>query len=460
MATLLGLSIGFVRAVHTWDFPTALLLGLGAIALATWLAPGPRRPRTSTMALHAVALGAGLVLPFLPFTSHLVVPTQGIERSPLTTPIQQTFDHWGVFLIVTVLFLVLRYREERFRGNALASVAGDWFGLGALFVLGCALYVAFDRQGAATVALLTFLLVLLGNLAVLDLRARAPELGRVVATVLLFAAFAIVAGTDLVRVSDDIVRMNTVFKFSLQAWQLASLGGAFAAWYLLSALWSRDWRQHHLSSGPRRTAIAVSGILAIAGGAALLYPLLAIPERQDARFVDTAPTLNGLVFLENGDPTFLEQRGNPGPEDDYPLHLNEDLPLIQWLRANVRGTPTIVEEVGPLYHWTGRFSEYTGLPAVIGWDWHQVQQRGEFSLPVEARRKEVAEFYQSSNPIDAARFLRRYDVSYVMVSAWERALGDSAAIRMFESLPGLEPVFRSNDNVIYRVRSDGLDVGN
>jgi YYY domain-containing protein len=459
VAALLGVSIGFVRTVHTWDFPTALLLGLGAIALATWMAPGARRRRASIMALHIAALGAGVALPFLPFTSRMVVPTDGIGRSPLTTPIQQTFDHWGVFLIITVLFLVIRYREERFSGNALASVAGDSFGLCALFVLGSALYVAFDRQGAATVALLTFLVVLLGNLAILDLRARPRIVGRLVATAMLFVAFAIIAGTDLVRVNDDIERMNTVFKFSLQAWQLAALGCAFGSWYVLRALWSGDWRQLHLSRGQRRTSIAVSGILAAVAGAALLYPLLAVPERQDARFVDTAPTLNGLVFLENADPTFLEERGNPGPEDDYELHLNEDLPLIQWLRANVQGTPTIVEEVGPLYHWTGRFSEYTGLPAVIGWDWHQVQQRGEFASPVETRRKEVAAFYQSSNPIDAARFLRRYDVAYVMVSAWERALGDSAAIRMFESLPGLEPVFRSNENVIYRVRPDELIVG-
>ena len=51
--------------------------------------------------------------------------------------------------------------------------------------------------------------------------------------------------------------------------------------------------------------------------------------------------------------------------------------MIHWLEDNVQGTPTIMEGLSdnPLYHWSNRISIYTGLPDVIGWNWHQKQQR-------------------------------------------------------------------------------------
>ena len=54
-----------------------------------------------------------------------------------------------------------------------------------------------------------------------------------------------------------------------------------------------------------------------------------------------------------------------------------DLQAIQWLRAALPGIPVIAEaNTWPiLYGWGNRYAVYTGLPAVIGWDWHQRQQR-------------------------------------------------------------------------------------
>ena len=57
------------------------------------------------------------------------------------------------------------------------------------------------------------------------------------------------------------------------------------------------------------------------------------------------------------------------------LRLPDDFTAINWMLDNIQGTPVIVEGLAPLYHWRSRVSIYTGLPTVLGWDWHQTQQR-------------------------------------------------------------------------------------
>ena len=77
-----------------------------------------------------------------------------------------------------------------------------------------------------------------------------------------------------------------------------------------------------------------------------------------------------------------------------PIDLSQDdYEGIEWLRHNVEGTPAIVEGRADLYRWGGRFSIYTGLPAVLGWDWHQKQQRGDCGFMVDQRAAEVDAFY-------------------------------------------------------------------
>jgi uncharacterized membrane protein len=262
---------------------------------------------------------------------------------------------------------------------------------------------------------------------------------------------------ELVTVRDDIVRMNTVFKYSLEAWHLFSLSGAYAAVYVTARMWSLADQMR--PPGPARalrvgTVTACSLLIALG----LIYPLSATSVRLAARFDDREPTLNGLAYLQ-ADPTFVEDLGPPGPTGEQSLHLREDEPLIQWLRRNVEGSPTIVEAVGPLYHWTGRYSINTGLPAVIGWDWHQIQQRGDFASPIGKRRTEVADFYATKDPASAERFLRRYDVAYVIVGPWERGFGTPAGIAKFETMPALHEVFRSGSNRIYEVDKQALGHG-
>jgi uncharacterized membrane protein len=208
----------------------------------------------------------------------------------------------------------------------------------------------------------------------------------------------------------------------------------------------RDWRVVSAASGTLVLVALVFG--------ASLFLISGTRARQHARFEQTGPTLDGFAFLPNA--VFVEPRSEQDPSDDVALRLEDDRPLIDWLRENVEGSPVIAEAVGPLYRWTGRISQYTGLPAVIGWDWHQIQQRTDYAGLVQRRRSETELFYTSPSTQLAVDYLRKYDVRYVVVGGEERVHGTPEGLAKFEQMPALREVFRNGEDRIYAVAQSQL----
>jgi YYY domain-containing protein len=460
LSVAMGLALGLERTMHTWDFPTAVLITAAAIVLGQCVAPGRRDLRWWRAVAHLAIAAVVLTVAFAPYTAHFEVSNSGLERTPETTKANQYFAHFGVFVCFALAFLTVRYREElgarggRAGSNVVLGLVAGRFEFGSVLVFTAGLAVFTWRWGLTVVALTILLEVFLVNLLWLELRRPRREPGRLLATAMFALAFAIAGGVDVVVVKNDIVRMNTVFKFSLQAWQLFALASAFAGWYVARAL----WRVEGLAIWPRARHASIAYATTLAGVALILAGSLYLAEgtgpRQRARFADLPPTLNGLAYLPFG--VFREDGGvrdNPGTV----IRLGDDLPLIIWLRDNVRGSPVITEAVGPLYHWTGRMSWNTGLPAVIGWDWHEVAYRMEYAPLVQQRRADTARFYTDADARAALQYLRKYDVSYIVVGTEELVLGTPEGLAKIARLPGLAEVFRNGQHVIYRVDKQAVD---
>ncbi|HET6822991.1 MAG TPA: hypothetical protein VFH34_10100, partial [Anaerolineales bacterium] len=141
-------------------------------------------------------------------------------------------------------------------------------------------------------------------------------------------------------------------------------------------------------------------------------------------------------------------------ENNQELVLRWDYEAIQWIRQNIKGSPVVMEGNTGLYRWGNRYSIYTGLPTVIGWDWHTKQQYS--LLPgtlIDYRIELVREFYSTPDQNRAMEIARHYDVLYVIVGGLERAVYDANGLNKFDDASDRWKLVYRNEHVkIYQVQ--------
>jgi uncharacterized membrane protein len=108
---------------------------------------------------------------------------------------------------------------------------------------------------------------------------------------------------------------------------------------------------------------------------------------------------------------------------------------------------------GTQYEWSARYAIYTGLPTVVGWQWHEEQQRVVMpSGTVADRGEEVWQFYGTTDLGKAKAFLEKYDVRYIVVGQLERAFFPDGMAKFEEQDKKLwQAIYRDGETVIYQV---------
>jgi uncharacterized membrane protein len=178
---------------------------------------------------------------------------------------------------------------------------------------------------------------------------------------------------------------------------------------------------------------------------AALYTVSATADKIQDRMAPGVPlTLDSISYMP------YAQYADFGVTMD----LVHDFKAIRWMQDHVQGSPVIVEANCPEYHWCTRFTIYTGLPGVVGWNWHQRQQRTLMPQLVEDRVSQVGEFYTSTEVQQVEAFLKRYDVRYIIVGQLERAEYRGAGLDKFPQYDGQlwDAVYREGETTIYQVR--------
>ena len=189
-------------------------------------------------------------------------------------------------------------------------------------------------------------------------------------------------------------------------------------------------------------------------GGALFLPFGIRARALDRMAPGVGRTLDGMAFMQRA-------VVYDGPTDDElrPISLSGDYHAIRWLQDNVSGSPVVLEAQGRReYLWASRVSIYTGLPTVVGWRWHQMQQRAMLpSTMVDWRIGDVNECYNTTSVLRASELLGRYDVRYVYVGEYERAYYGQAGLAKFDEMVDmgvLRVVYDAHGVRIYEV-ADG-----
>lgn len=457
LLVLAGLALGALWCSNSWDYPTYALVLLSALAIGQW-AERPRLDRRALVqyGLRCLLLLAASYLFFRPYHARFGLAYAEIglwegERASLGEYL--LIYALPLFILASYLLSLLLARGMR---NGVVRALKTWWGHGQRRWRAWDLYALLVRcptlaYSGAWVALALFGLAWLGLLfkgahilalaaplllvaaALVFYRRAGPELRLQLTWVAL--GLALTAGVEYVVIKGDVGRMNTVFKFYLQVWLLWGVVAGVALAHLSRA--SQGWK-------PRARRLW-RWALALLVCAAALYPVCGTWGKVRDRWDPTLPPgLDGMAYMTTAR---YDDQG-------VSMLLEHDRQAILWMQDHIAGSPVIAEANTPLYHWGGRISVYTGLPSIVGWDWHQKQQRAAYSGEVvDWRLQDVRDLYNTTDISLARQILARYQVGYIYVGELEAAYYQPEGLRKFEAMVGadLAIAYREGPVTIYRV---------
>jgi YYY domain-containing protein len=418
-----GLLTGSLLASNTWDYPPAIAVLVFAALIAIMPRDGalPGWPAVRDVTVWTALLIIIGRLLFWPFIARYGKTPSGLAPVDETTHLTDYLAINGLLLFGVATFLAVALTRVWF-GQHRASPLVRWSSRLAL-LFGLAIVVS----GAFTASVK---LVILGLLALLALAAwhHRSRRGYLLVLGLTGLGLSLQLFGEVQRLAFDAGRMNTVFKLWLLAWLLLGIAGTAGAIHVALG-WQSSSRERHSEALARRPIeVAWATVLVVLLLAAATYPLRVTGPRLDDQFTDLPDTLDGLAFME-------QAKIVSGAPEQPPVEISlvHDLEAINWLRSTVDGTPVILEANLPDYQWGGRISSFTGLPTVLGWSFHESQQRPGYGAWVEQRKADVTAIYSDAVPLATVEpLLQRYGVRLIYVGELERALYPAEGLAKFE----------------------------
>ena len=138
-----------------------------------------------------------------------------------------------------------------------------------------------------------------------------------------FIGLLILAGTEIITIKEDIGRMNTVFKFYLQAWILINISGSFFLGILLSL--KPEKKNQKIFKVFFLTTLVFLTV------SCFLYTILGTHSRIKDRFSSAPPNLNGALFMQKAN--YKDPLGN--------INFQYDYLAIKWLNLNLKELPIL-----------------------------------------------------------------------------------------------------------------------
>ena len=451
-----ALTLGGLAFLNTWDILIAAALIVLAYVLHRVRSDGWSWRRLEDVFALGLPLGLAAILLYLPFyvgfssqaggiLPNLINPTRGVQLwvmfAPLFIPLlayliylwraEKQPAKWQLALMAAIGFVVLLWTASWTLGWLVTlkdpAFAQQYLASQGMADLGAFFNAALSRRFSYIGGLLTMVVILVPALAFIIASRRQPTEEDSQPSItnpqpMTFIILLIILGAILV-ISPEFIylrdqfnyRLNTVFKFYYQTWLLWSLAAAFGTAILLQNLHGAwDWSFR----------IGLTLLLLMS----LTYPALSIVTKTNNFNPPYGWTLDDFTRI---------QRDNP-----------DEAAAITWLKSAPEGV--IAEAVGPnggSYTGYARVSEYTGLPAVLGWAGHESQWRGSYD-PQGSRQDDIASLYRTPNWDTAHEILNKYNIRYVYIGDLEQS---TYPVQEAKFQRNLNRVFQQGNVTIYEV---------
>ena len=446
--SILGLAVGSLRVINTWDLPTYMVISFLCIGIGQLVRHGGLG--ISPIAIALWKSGYTCLVAFVAFLPYHITSINFFTNFQTTT----NMTTFGQIISVNGLFIFLItsgcvYLLKTQLKNSISSLKSLFLSvinhndLSPTKVIGLTIFllllgylITFIWIGklGGVIPVSTGLILILAISLFSSPSSEYRHLPiRIFAHLLGIAGLGLLIFVEIWRLEGDIDRMNTVFKFYGQAWILLGISSTYF-------LYRAFLKMPRLTPLLRWTWVGITiGLIIVS----LIYPVMGSRDRIRDRFQDEDGkfTLNGYSYIDES--IYKDPKGD--------IDLSSDMIGIDWIRKNIPGSPVVLEGVTPTYRWGGRISINTGLPTVIGWKWHQEQQRWGQREMVAKRIRDVEAIY--SEPKLASALLDKYKVEYVYIGQVEKLYYPAEGIAHLQAgLDGkLLPVFTSEDVTIMRV---------
>ncbi len=447
---------GTIACVNPWDMPVYAVL-LAAVLVIQKLLDRKQRTKVEIVvesgfrlmiAVLLCGLGYLFYLPFYLSYQQLYVNGLGVVKQ--ATGLGDYLTIFGLWIFLALSFFLAEFYQKWVVPRYVGDASQSWWITGYI-LLSIGVLVILMVLGVKV--LLAAMLVLGGFLFFQFIRTqwlngettleKVGSISRRTHTyiyLLLMMGLCICLGIELIYVRDfldggDYERMNTVFKFSIQAWLCLAIGEALAVHYLWNVLGGLVRRWWMVTLG---IFVLCCSIFLFQGTQSRINDhQVWIDAQKPVQSANYTPTMDGFAFVS---------AWYPG-----------DAKAIAWLNAHVAGSPVVLEAAVPTsYQWFGRISVFTGLPDVLGWPDHVSEQR--YTNQPLNRVTDVGIIYSTTDSEQALELLRYYHVHYIYVGPLERetyAAQTSAGLDKFEHMVGqsLRVVYRSDGVTIYEMMS-------
>lgn len=421
---LCGFTAGTLAVTNSWDLPGSLALLLFTLIFSVILNfKDNNKPKKilkySLFYIGSIILSYTLYLPYWFFNKKPSELNIGFMTAADKVDINDYIMVWGLLLFIICIFNLyhiykkLKENQKSERKNHIPELIMVL--ILTLFVYSYTLSSIYFSALATIIGIITFFCI-------------QDKYLRFISALTTFG-ISITFFTQVIFIYD---RMNTIFKFYLEAWYILSTL-VIILFFQLFYLCYKSFKEKQINKSLISFIfLGITAFLVLLAGLTAGIAITGFSTTDHTHGYKPIFTINGLEYAKHRSPS--------------------EYKAFTWINNNIKNTDAVILEAhGHPYGEFSRVVMNTGIPTVVGWE-HHLTQRAIPREEIHNRIEDVKTIYKSKNVNKAYDLLKKYRVSHVYIGPIEiKEYGLKGLKKFKENTDKFKPVYSDKEVTIYEV---------